>query len=137
MSNKIFEEQNTIKNKIFKVAKVINNNELVLNAGYNKGIKKGYKFLIYSLGEEILDPDTGESLGKLETSKGIGKVIHVQEKMSTIKTYGTPAKKTISTQAFNTYLNLINQGEDNTAESEPEILPFENPQKGDLAKYIS
>ncbi|MFV0606645.1 MAG: hypothetical protein ACK5NK_12465, partial [Niabella sp.] len=82
MSNKIVIDQYLIKNTTFKVAEIISDEQLIINAGTNQGIRKGYKFLIYSLGEEIFDPDTNESLGQLETSKGVGEVIHVQEKMS-------------------------------------------------------
>ena len=42
---------------------------------------------MFSLGQEIHDPRTGRSLGKLEEIKGKGRVIHVQERISTIQTY--------------------------------------------------
>lgn len=149
MSNKISIEENSIKNITFKVAEIIDDEQLIINAGTNQGVKKGYKFLIYSLGEEIFDPDTNESLGQLETSKGVGEVIHVQEKMSILrsaKKHKPPAKKTITEKSHDPYrltslTALYGFSNDCTIttieESEPEILPFENPQKGDLAKYIS
>ena len=57
---------------------------VVINKGDRDGVKKGMRFLIYKLGEELFDPDTCESLGRLEVICGEGRVTHVQEKMSTI-----------------------------------------------------
>ena len=73
-------------NKIFKIIKVSDDNlKIVINAGENKGIKIGMKFIVYAKGEELFDPDTNESLGRLEITKGMGKVTHVQEKISTLE----------------------------------------------------
>lgn len=96
MSNTLATEQNSMKNTTFKIAEIIDDKQIIINAGSNQGIRKGYKFLIYSLGDEIFDPDTGESLGQLETSKGVGEVTHVQAKMSILKStkiHNPPAKK--------------------------------------------
>ena len=58
---------------------------VIVNAGENKGVKTGQKFLIVGLGQEVYDPDTKESLGALEIVRGKAEVIHVQEKMATLK----------------------------------------------------
>lgn len=58
--------------------------EFVINKGSAHGIHDGLKFLILELGEDILDPETGESLGVLEIVKGEAVVLHVQEKMATL-----------------------------------------------------
>lgn len=58
---------------------------VVINKGAASGIKEGMKYLIYNKGEEIMDPETNLSLGTLEIVCGKGVVIHVQEKMATIK----------------------------------------------------
>ena len=62
-----------------RVAKILNEFQLVLNVGEKQGVKKGMMFVVYEEGEEIKDPKTGESLGKLEIVKGEIKVSHVQE----------------------------------------------------------
>jgi len=67
-----------------RVVKIIDSERIVINKGFKDGIKKGQKFLIYSFGEEIFDPETKDSLGTLEYSKGQGEVDHVQEKMATL-----------------------------------------------------
>ncbi|HDS4384030.1 TPA: hypothetical protein QHW78_003854 [Klebsiella aerogenes] len=69
-------------------AKIIHINsdytQFVINKGDIDNIRKGMTFLIYSLGEKIIDPDTGLNLGQLEIIKGEAIVHHVQEKMTTL-----------------------------------------------------
>ncbi len=62
-----------------RVAKILNEFQLVLNVGEKQGVKKGMMFVVYEEGEEIKDPKTGESLGKLEIVKGEIEISHVQE----------------------------------------------------------
>lgn len=64
-----------------KVASVEGPIRVVLNAGSDDGVRHNMTFVLFSVGDEILDPDTGESLGGLEKVKGTVEVIHVQEKM--------------------------------------------------------
>lgn len=47
-----------------KVAKVNDKYTLVLNKGEKDGVEVGQRVLIYSVGDEIADPDTTESLGR-------------------------------------------------------------------------
>ena len=68
-----------------RVAKVIDNETFILNKGSKDGIKAGDRFLVYALGDEIFDPETNENLGQLELIRGTGKVIHIQERMATVK----------------------------------------------------
>lgn len=44
--------------------------EVVINSGLESGVKVGDVFVIYRLGEEMKDPDTGESLGAEESKIG-------------------------------------------------------------------
>lgn len=60
------------------------NLQVIINRGSEDNIRLGARFLIYELSREIMDPETHESLGKLEVSKGTGKVSQVQEKLSVI-----------------------------------------------------
>ena len=61
-----------------------NETRVVINRGRDHGVAIGQEFLIYVLGNEVLDPDTGESLGLLEIVHGRGRVQHVQPKMATL-----------------------------------------------------
>ncbi|NIY70944.1 hypothetical protein HCZ30_00675 [Marivivens donghaensis] len=57
----------------------------VINRGSLHGVKAGDVYLIYSIGPELFDPDTNESLGRLEEVRGRAKVTHVQEKIATLR----------------------------------------------------
>lgn len=71
--------------KLPKVIKVIDSFNIVINKGDRDGITVGQRFLVFGLGEELADPDTGEPLGVLELVRGRGEVVHVQEKMATLR----------------------------------------------------
>ena len=69
-------------------AKVVSTRDrytIVINAGSEKGVRVGTRFLVVGLGETIVDPDTQEELERLEIIRGKATVIHVQDKISTLK----------------------------------------------------
>ncbi len=66
--------------EVYKVVKIIDIENIVINAGKENYIKKGDKFDIYTIGEEIKDLD-GNSLGTLDTIKETVTVINVFPKM--------------------------------------------------------
>lgn len=65
-------------------AKVIkfDNGKVYMNAGSAMNIQPGLKFFVYSVGEDIVDPDTGLTLGADEKLIGTVEVRDVQEKYS-------------------------------------------------------
>ena len=66
--------------------------KIVINLGSEHQIKKNQRFQIYSLSdEEIIDPENGESLGRLEIVKGTGKVVEIQLKAATLESDGNAA----------------------------------------------
>ena len=69
------------------VAKIVDSQTVVLNIGTRNGVSTDDRFVVFSLGEEVFDPKTGQSLGTLENVKGKGKVAHVQDHLCTIETY--------------------------------------------------
>jgi hypothetical protein len=84
---------------VAKVLKVVDSQTVVINKGSNGDIAVGNEFIIIGLGETIVDPETNEELERLEIVKGKAKAIHVQEKISTLKSsrYGKrPDKKEIT-----------------------------------------
>ena len=68
------------------VASVLNDNQVVLNGGRNKGVANGQSYVIYTVGPEIKDPATGRSLGTVELVRGRVHVIQVQEELSVAST---------------------------------------------------
>ncbi|WP_177764460.1 hypothetical protein [Flavobacterium sp. I3-2] len=71
-------------NKNIYIVKKIDNYQIVINKGTQNEINSFMRFLVYEEGEEIIDPNTKQSLGKLEIPKGFFKVQHIQEKMTTL-----------------------------------------------------
>lgn len=72
-----------------KVVQVVSEHRVVINRGIEHGIENGDTFLVFSLGEEIIDPDSGKSLGLLENVRGKARVIHAQEFLSTLESIQT------------------------------------------------
>jgi len=107
---------------------------VVINRGRDDGITEGQHFIIYQLDEEILDPDTGESLGVLEIPKGEGVVMHAQEKMAVIRS--NKFGETVVTKS-NPHLGMLGiaLGAE-TREQKGKIIPFKKVRQGDLAKPI-
>ena len=59
-----------------KIARV-DGGKLYLNVGQSHGVRVGDRFAVRSLGEAIIDPDTGEELGREETARGSIEVTQV------------------------------------------------------------
>jgi len=68
-----------------RVAAIIDDTTLVLNVGSAQGVREGMVFAIVSEHQEILDPDTGASLGSWEIPKARVVVTHLQERMCTVR----------------------------------------------------
>ena len=69
-----------------RIAQIISPTHFVLAAGMEQGVQEGMEFIIYELSDPVIDPETKESLGRLELHKGRVRVIHVQDKISTART---------------------------------------------------
>lgn len=132
-----------------KVANIIDSYTIVINKGASQGIKVGTNFLIYGIGDEILDPESGESLGNLELVRGIGTVIHVQDKISTIestktrKSAPTIRRVTKRPNQHNSLASLALLGSRyETTETVEEIsgetsmIPFEDVKVGDFVRPL-
>ena len=75
---------NRIADVIFP-AKVLlkRDKEVTINRGEGGGVAVGDTFNVYALGEELIDPDTKESLGREEAKVGRVKITQVNPKTST------------------------------------------------------
>jgi hypothetical protein len=66
-----------------KVAKVLANHDVVINRGSVQGVRRGMLFEVFSPeGEEVWDPDTGETLGTVEDVKARAEVIEVKDRFA-------------------------------------------------------
>jgi hypothetical protein len=64
-----------------KIAKILNDHQVVINRGSNDGVQINMGFIIYEEGEKITDPETNEDLGALEIIKGRVRVHYLQERV--------------------------------------------------------
>ena len=64
-----------------RVAKILDEEHILLSAGEEDGVRIGMLFVIFDEGEEVKNPETGESLGRVERVKGMVVVSHVQERL--------------------------------------------------------
>lgn len=118
-----------------KVAKILSPTSLVINKGSNDGITKNNKFLIYRLGEEIIDPETNENLGTLEIVCGEAQPEHIQEKITTVISSKKELKnnKTIvKTNGFGIFGERIEEKENPIASPEP----FQNMEDKNIIYYF-
>jgi hypothetical protein len=73
-----------------KVAKILGNNEIVINRGRNEGVRAGMMFEVFAPeGEEVWDPDTGETLGTVEDVKAQAEVIEAKERLAVARLHNT------------------------------------------------
>lgn len=68
---------------------LVKGDTIYLSAGRRTGASVGDEFTVYSRGEELVDPDTGEVLGSEEEKLGRVKIYSVKEKFSRARAVGT------------------------------------------------
>ncbi|HRU07181.1 MAG TPA: hypothetical protein P5137_15550, partial [Candidatus Brocadiia bacterium] len=73
-----------------KIARILSESHVVINIGAQQGVKEGMVFTILAQGDEVKDPDTGETLGRWEVSKGKIVATNVQDRLSTCEAYEAP-----------------------------------------------
>lgn len=124
-------------------AKVVNIQDkftVVINAGSEKDVKIGKKFLIVGLGEVIIDPDTNEELERLEIVRGNAQVTHVQGKIATLRSseYDKTAdereiKKVTARGGLSVFAGPQDTVTETTKPGEQVIREFRGVQVGDFA----
>jgi hypothetical protein len=110
----------TVTRKHFSVVKIIDDSTVVINAG-RTDIRYNDLFVIYREDDEVFDPVTAESLGKLQIIKGTAKVLNIQDRMTTIKSNKTKKIQTKTTPLIRTFGPFTTE----TIQTELEDLPFD------------
>ena len=122
------------------VAQVFNNGyKIVINRGSEHGVAKDQRFQIYGLSdEEIIDPENGESLGRLEIVKGTGKVIHIQPQMATLESTKktTEVERKIVKKPSSVRSIFAGMIEEEMINPREQSLPFDEPEVGDKVRPI-
>lgn len=103
--------------------------EVVISVGAENGVTLDMRFVIFENGPELFDPDTNLSLGKFEIVKGEGKVVHLQPRMSRLRTTRTRR------QARNPFVVSVGTASKDT-EYYIVAVPFKDPKIGDAARPI-
>ncbi len=68
-----------------RIIKVNSEDELLINGGAKTGMSDGDRFVVYGVGEALVDPFTGEQLGSELKKKGSVRVVTVEEKYARVK----------------------------------------------------
>lgn len=130
------------KFRLIKVAHIVDDYTLIINKGSENGINLGQRFLVFIIGEEIVDPESKESLGNLEIVKGTGKITHLQPKMATLSSdmQSPPGRsiRKISNQNSRSFDIITMLSGDTEVEEQlpPKPIAFKSPKVGDLVKKI-
>lgn len=77
-----------------KVAKIVNQTDIVANVGREQDVEEDMEFIIYEVGDVIEDPDTGEALGNVEYVKARVIPKHIQDELTVMTSAETKTKKT-------------------------------------------
>ncbi len=88
--SKKFDEGGSVSVKIIKIT----GSQIYINSGEADGEKTGTVYTIYRPGEDMTDPDTGESLGSELEKVGTAKVVKVNPKYSIAETKAMNVNKT-------------------------------------------
>jgi curli biogenesis system outer membrane secretion channel CsgG len=75
--------QKTPQEEAFLAIVKVDGDQVFINAGANESIRVGDTFVIYSKGEDLIDPSTGLKLGSSQKKIGTIEVNDVQEKFAT------------------------------------------------------
>ncbi len=67
-----------------QVVKVVNSQTAIINRGEG-GVATGETYAVFEAGEALIDPQSGESLGSMETEVGLGKITQVKPKFAFLK----------------------------------------------------
>ena len=118
-----------------RVLKVIDKYTLVINKGINDGVTMEDRFLVYKLGEDMIDPDTHENLGTLEIVCGEGKPEHIQERFTTITTSMQSVKNSKTVIKRNNFSPFLGTTEE-TYDPDVTLIPFKNADTNCLFKQI-
>lgn len=77
-----------------RVAMILSEYQLVISVGEEHGVNRGDAFVIYEEGDQVVDPSTGDVLGRIELVKATVQAVHVQEKLCLVE---SPRKARIET----------------------------------------
>lgn len=87
----------------YRIVKIINEYNVVVNAGSNNYLKENDILEVYQPGQEVIDPETGESLGTLDFVKARLRVVNVLPRMCVCENRDREKKSFLSIAQSLTY----------------------------------
>lgn len=95
-----------------KVAQILTSRELVINRGSGHGVEIGMQFAVLNeRGADIVDPDTGESLGSIDVPKVLVKIVRISEKLAVASTFRKFETAAGPLAGFSAFANLSRPSE--------------------------
>lgn len=124
------------KSIVGKVVRVLDDYTIVINRGTKDGVTKSDRYIIYNLGDEIIEPDTNESLGRLELVCGEGKPSHIQENLTTLETAKFEVSKSKVIRKNGGWASLVGGTEEEIIDPQEIKIAFKDVIIGSLVKQI-
>ena len=119
------------------VAHVESDSRVVINQGREHGLKVGQRFQLFGIGREIFDPRTKESLGRLESVRGTGKIFHLQDKMAVLHSdMSIPGTRITKKPDPRSILSHFQPQFIEEEQTPPTQIGFANAEVGDYAKPL-
>jgi len=126
-----------------QVARIIDESALIVNRGAKDGVSQGMRFAVLVQVEDVVDPETGKSLGKWELVKGEVLASHVQDNMAICSPVPRPASPmadptyTLSASMIEASLAAGSGGKLNVDRSQLSGRPAAGPIRvGDLVRSV-
>ena len=107
-----------------KIAKIVDETTFLLNVGAQDGVRNGMRFVVFDEGDEVLNPDTEESLGVWEIVKGELIVTNTQERLSMAQ---TPLKQKVEKAGTLSAL-MVEASKGSAGEAQREVLAVNRSQ---------
>lgn len=105
---------------------------LLINVGEEDDVSLNERVLVFALGPEMQDPESGQSLGHFEIVRGPGRVTSVQIKMAVVSSSNM---KTVRHRRPQTATSIL-AGTQPEYYNVEEMAPFRSPRMGDLVRFI-
>ncbi|MCT0953853.1 hypothetical protein EFL41_09975 [Weissella cibaria] len=131
-----------------RIIKILDKYKVLILGGWDDGINKGDWFNIIERGENVIDPETSESLGTLDFVKIRLEVVNVYEKFSVLSNMVTQTIPSATQNPMLSIMNSVGQEQKVTSaqqlpvnQSEITPTPAIDPDKqihvGDIATKVS
>ncbi|MBC7496759.1 MAG: hypothetical protein H7243_06310 [Sphingomonadaceae bacterium] len=111
---------------------IYNQFHLLINVGAENDVRIGARVVVFALGPNLSDPDTGQTLGHFEIVRGEGKIVSLQSRMSVVASSRMVTER--YTKALAPIVAAVGYPPEQGTREVP--APFRNPAIGDLVRFV-